>query len=102
MHRESPGILGAVDELDDVELEAIADRAERAVPGPWASRVEGRDFTSGDSFIATDAARHSAQGEIYLTGASVADQDFIAAARADVPRLVAEVRRLRRSLPGAG
>lgn len=30
-----------------------------------------------------------------MTGATVADQDFMAAARQDVPRLIAEVRTLR-------
>jgi hypothetical protein len=87
-----------MDVLDDAELEAIADRAEQAAPAPWVSSVEGRDFMSGDSFIATGAVDVSADSEISLTGATAADQDFIAVARADVPRLVAEIRRLRRSL----
>jgi hypothetical protein len=33
--------------------------------------------------------------DIYLTGASEADQDFIAHARQDIPRLIAEIERLR-------
>jgi len=37
--------------------------------------------------------------DIYLTGATVADQDFIAHARKDIPKLVAEVERLRKLLP---
>jgi hypothetical protein len=32
--------------------------------------------------------------DIYLTGATVSDQDFIAHARQDIPRLIAEVERL--------
>ena len=38
--------------------------------------------------------------DIELSGATVADQDFIAHARQDVPRLIAEVRRLQRQLAG--
>jgi hypothetical protein len=53
------------------------------------SYVEGRDHTSGDSFIMTGDA------DIYLTGATVEDHDFIAGARQDVPLLIHEIRRLR-------
>jgi len=33
--------------------------------------------------------------DIYLTGATNADQDFIAHARQDIPKLIAEIERLR-------
>jgi hypothetical protein len=69
-----------------------------ASKAPWQSFVEGRDHTSEDSFIRVggldddepdmDVSRDSAP-------ASIADQDFIAHARQDIPRLLAEVRRLR-------
>ena len=36
--------------------------------------------------------------DIYLSGATLGDHDFIAAARQDVPRLLAEVRRLRETI----
>ncbi len=76
------------------ELAAIEARCNRATPGPWRSMIEGRDHMSGSSFIMTGAP--SARGEdIELTGATNDDQDFIAHAREDVPRLIAEVRRLR-------
>ena len=39
-------------------------------------------------------ARLTAGDDIYLTGASTADQDFIANARQDLPILIAEIRRL--------
>ena len=71
------------------ELNEIETRHLAASPGPWRSFIEGRDHTSGDSFIQTQG------DDIYLTGASQADQDFIAAARQDIPMLLAEVRRLR-------
>jgi hypothetical protein len=61
-------------------------------PGPWKSLVEGRDFDSGSSFIQTK------DEDIYLRGATVADQDFIASARQNIPRLIAEIRALKSKL----
>lgn len=86
--------------MTEEELGAITARCERASPGPWMSMVEGRDHTSGSSFIMTGAP--SSRGEdIELSGATTDDQDFIAHARQDIPRLVEEVKRLR-SLLEAG
>ena len=77
------------DEITEDQLKVIEQRSNRATNGPWESFVEGRDHTSGSSFIRT-------MGEdIELSGASIADQDFIAHARQDIPRLVREIRRLR-------
>lgn len=73
---------------DDGWLKSIEERANAATLGPWLSFVEGRDFTSGSSFIRT------ARNDIELTGATVADQDFIAHARQDVLLLINEIRRL--------
>lgn len=64
------------------ELIAILSRCNSTTEGPWVSCVEGRDHTSGSDFIMT------AKGDIELSGATVADQDFIAAAKTDIPRLV--------------
>jgi hypothetical protein len=72
-------------ESDLVRIEALC---AAATPAPWRSCVEGRDHLSGSSFVQTP------QADIELTGASTADQDFIASARQDVPTLVQEVRRL--------
>lgn len=83
--------------LTEADLQAIEARCAAASAGPWQSWVEGRDHLSGDSFIQVghDAERGA---DMYVsretTPASVGDQDFIAFARQDVPRLVAEVRRL--------
>lgn len=83
--------------LTDEELEAIATRVAAARPGPWKSFVEGRDHTSGSSFI--KAGKGTSRGEdIELTGATVGDQDFMAAARQDVLLLLNEVRMLRKLL----
>ncbi len=88
--------------LTDSELAQIEIRATLATAGPWQSFVEGRDHTSGDSFIRTGGLDDSSP-DLYvsfaLTGsmkpAGSDDLDFIAASRQDVVRLVAEVRRLR-------
>ena len=78
--------------MDINEINDIKERCEKATPGPWKSYIEGRDHTSGSSFIRT------AGEDIELTGATTNDQDFIAAARQDVPALIEEVYRLRRLL----
>jgi len=78
--------------LGDDEIAEIKERCLQTTPGPWKSCVEGRDHMSGSDFIRTEGE------DIYLTGASVADQDFIAHARQDVPKLVEEVERLRKML----
>ena len=83
-------------QLSDEQLIEIAARCDRATSGPWRSYVEGRDHTSGDSFIMT------AGDDIYLTGGSVHDQDFIANARQDIPMLIAEIRRLHDLLGSQG
>lgn len=78
----------------ELELQEMEVRAAAAQPGPWKSWVEGRDFLGGSNFIQTGEGADRGE-DIEMTGGTVADQDFMAAARQDVPRLVAEVRRLR-------
>jgi hypothetical protein len=82
--------------ITDAELTEMAARVAAATAGPWTSFVEGRDHSSGSDFIRTGAGE-----DIELTGATPADQDFIAHARQDLPRLLIEVRVLRERL-GAG
>lgn len=77
-------------ELSDTEIAEIKKRYEAATPGPWISYVEGRDHQSGDHFIQTRG-----EEDIYLYGNTIADQDFIAHARQDIPALIAEIERLR-------
>lgn len=78
-----------------VEMEA---RCESASPGPWRSMVEGRDHECGSSFIMTGTPECRGP-DIELSGATGNDQEFIAHARTDVPRLLAEIRRLRTTAP---
>ncbi|WP_322419203.1 hypothetical protein [Mesorhizobium huakuii] len=79
--------------MDPAELEMIKNRCAQATPWPWSSFVEGRDHTSGSNFIMTG---HGGE-DFELSGGTVADQDFIAHARQDIPRLLAEIERLRRN-----
>ena len=80
------------DQLDEADLKAIEDRCASASAGPWRSFIEGREQMSGSSFIQTGPPDGP---DIYLSGGTDADQDFIAAARQDIPRLINEIRRLR-------
>ena len=84
--------------LTDAELDAIEARVVAASKVPWQSFVEGRDHTSGDNFIRVGGLDDD-EPDMYVSRdtvpASVADQDFIAHARRDMPRLLAEVRGLR-------
>jgi hypothetical protein len=76
-------------------LDEVRRRFEAATQGPWVSYVEGRDHTSGDSFIMRG---EGAYDDLYLHGATIADQDFIAHARQDIPNLLDEIERLRKLL----
>ena len=75
------------------ELDAMERRCNAATPGPWFSYVVGRDLEAGLNCIELGTA-----SLMEVLGASVADQDFIAGAREDMARLIAEVRALRRLL----
>lgn len=83
--------------MTDKELEEIRLRCEAATPGPWVSFIEDRDHSSGSSFIMTGEGE-SRGTDIELTGATVADQDFIAHARQDIPKLLHEIERLKAEL----
>ena len=81
--------------LSDRELNEIRQRCEATTPGPWRSLIEGRDHSSGSSFIMTGDGESRGE-DIELNGGTAADQDFIANARQDIPRLLAEIDRLKR------
>jgi hypothetical protein len=70
---------------------AIRRLCEMTLPPPWKAIVEGRDHTSGDSFILIGPAGPQ-QTDLYLTGESSRvrdeDLDFIAHARGDIPALL--------------
>jgi hypothetical protein len=88
----------------DSEIVAMKRRYEATSIAPWVTFVEGRDMElGGSSFIMTgipkgDNIWGESRGEdIYITGGTIADQDFIAHARQDIPMLIAEIERLKKS-----
>ncbi|BAN46026.1 hypothetical protein [Metapseudomonas resinovorans] len=80
--------------ITDRELEEIGARCNSATPGPWVSFIEGRDYSGGSNFIMTGSKGNRGE-DIELTGATSSDQDFIAHARQDVPKLIDEIKRLK-------
>lgn len=83
--------------ISDEELNLIKARCDKTTMGPWISYVEGREHTSGANFIMT--GKGNCRGEdIELIGATIEDQDFIAHAKQDIPRLLGEIERLKKLL----
>ena len=82
--------------MTEAELSEIEARCAAATGAPWQSWIEGRDHLSGQNVITTKGE------DLYFSDAGAADQDFVAAARQDVPNLVTEVRRLRALLTKLG
>ena len=73
-------------------LRAIYQRAEAASPGPWRSRIEGRDHHGGSNVITTGGDDNGGE-DIELSGLADHDQDFLAYARGVIPRLLDVLRR---------
>lgn len=87
------------DEFSDDELDRIERLVDAATQGPWFSYVVGRDTEAGSNCIEVGSCNELGSFKsIELSGGTVADQDFIASARQDVPRLLLEVRALRARL----
>lgn len=78
--------------MTEEELQEIEARANAATEGPWDACL-----SSGVCRAPPGEDHHSSIGHIRTKQ----DQEFIAHARTDVPKLVAEVRRLRK-LTGVG
>ena len=83
--------------MTETDLASLENLAAAATPGPWTSHVEGREHQSGSSFIMTGSGAGRGD-DIELSGATVADQDFIAAARQGIPMLIAEIRSLQKQI----
>ena len=75
--------------MTDAELNEIETRASLATAGPWKSNYKRHDvYGPNDKHVC------------HFFEESYIDAEFIAAAREDVPRLVAEVRRLKEEAGG--
>jgi hypothetical protein len=87
------------DELSDKELQRIERLVDAATAGPWISYVIGRDAHAELNCIELGSCNELGSFlYVELLGSSVADQEFIASARQDVPRLLREVGTLRARL----
>jgi len=88
-----------------LDLDAIKARADAATPGPWVAAVGSGPKRRQQQVASLGVASMRGQGEagciavfarVAVGGGRRADDaEFCAAARTDVPALVAEVRRLR-------
>jgi len=89
--------------LDDLSEEDLC-RIERLVgsasAGPWISYIVGRDAFAGYNRVELGGLCNELGSfpSLAIVGAQAADQDFIASARQDVPRLLHAVRALRARL----
>ena len=89
--------------LDDATLDRLVRLSERGDPPPWTSSIEGRDRTSGATFIMIGADSDRRE-DLYLSRdsgpADASTHDLVAEARNALPALIAEIRRLREELAG--
>ena len=67
-------------------LEEIRQRAEAATPGPWKT-------VTHEEYSTVDVDEQGGEN-IAMVGSAIADADFIANAREDIPHLLSEVDRL--------
>ena len=79
--------------MSEEQIKKIMEMCEKAAKGPWTSFIEGRDFTSGSSFIRTGNIEDDY--EIEFIRIRDEDQDFIAMARNVIPELIDEINRLK-------
>lgn len=85
--------------LSDDELAEIERLMAAATPAPWTAYIEEEEPIGGDSMIGLDGLTEDFPPDMYIFHdrqiAPSADIKFIAAARNYMPRLIAELRRLR-------
>jgi hypothetical protein len=87
--------------LTNEELAAIRKRAEKATPGPWVNmgvsvataHPEYQEVSRWYNGTSNDVCSLN-DGEYIVSGNAEADADFIAHARTNIPKLIAEVERL--------
>ncbi len=84
--------------LSETYLNEVRERCAAATPGPWVSIVEGRDQPLGGASFIMRGKKEAWEEDLYLDGGTIADQDFIAHARQDIPLLLDEIERLRKLL----
>jgi hypothetical protein len=115
--------------ISDDELGAMAASADQATPGPWFTHATDDEYSSNALYVSTipgskeqhDNRRGMADGDPFqatkttvvaitllqkpflcLPNECEENTEFIANARTDVPRLIIEVRRLKKRLKELG
>ncbi len=83
--------------LTEKELIEIENRLKKAQSGEWKAYIEGRNHESGSNFIMTGLGDNRGN-DIELIGATIEDYDFIANAKQDIPKLINEIRELKKIL----
>jgi len=78
--------------MNKEELDKIEERLNNAQKGIWKAYIEGREHTSGSSFIMTGIGEERGN-DIEMYGATEADYDFIANAKQDIPKLITELKK---------
>jgi hypothetical protein len=83
-----------------MNLDAIEARANAATPGPWAvyEKPDPWGYWAVQDADGKDVFDDGSAGAEYGQTCSIADRDFLVAARTDVPALVARVRELEAEL----
>lgn len=114
--------MGTTEPLTDDELDEIEEFADAATPGPWHVRLLDDDFAM--NLVAVSTVPDTGLGERWpgfdheqIVAATLVQQPhyvdvaderwdqnarFIARSRQDIPRLVAEIRRLNQLLNAKG
>lgn len=91
------GVVRGVADLADAELDQIEARLASASPAPWRVFLEADGGIGGSNVISVSDGDDEPDLYLWRDGKLAADVDFefVAAARQDIPDLIAEVRRLR-------
>lgn len=83
------------DPMTDARLDEISALADQATPGPWEIAYDHDDRPDTGQSVQFPTAIGPFTWIEHPTAREDADSVFVAAARTDIPELVAEVRRLR-------
>jgi hypothetical protein len=87
--------------LSNEYLEGVRKRCENSSNGLWISSIEGRDHPLGGDNVILRGVKNISnirvreEDDLYLVGGTVADYDFVANAKQDIPALLDEIDRLK-------
>jgi hypothetical protein len=85
-------------------LEEVRKRCDASTKGLWIASVEGRDHPLGGETVilrgvsSEENVNVREEDDFYLIGGTVADYDFVAHAKQDIPLLLDEISRLKKLL----